>query len=325
MRNYRILIGLIVFSLIVLGGCNRVNEATHTISIEEILQLDFPNHYPENTVDAFILREIIKKYVESGDSSNFISYIKERLLKDLYVKDSNLCNNISLKIETDSSLVNDCIYLKNALSCNEQYISKHFIVYNMNSSVDTQQVNLYDKQFEVLQSVFNETGAERINLVLDTNLNYWRAFPIWNVKYGLLQRYINGNPHELVHHFFTKYSDVPFFHEPMAFLYGDYGNDTTKFYTDFCKNSEQLSNEDYVLAKNVWHFPAIVLLKRNDKLSFWLFTSTLMQRYGIDKFIQFASITTWDKNNEEFENNFESIYNVSLEEFEKKHVISNLK
>jgi len=323
LRDTKITVGFIIFNLIILTGCNHpVNKETN--SLDKILQLDFPDHYPKSTVNTMILREIVKKYVVTNSSLDFTKYLKENLRKELYLKDSVLYHSICEKIETDTKLINDCKYLKNVLSCNEQFQSKHFTVYNLNSKVDTQQINLYDKQYEILKAVFNNKDTERLNLVLDTNLNYWRAFPIWDVKYGLLQRYINGNPHELVHHFFTKYSDVPFFQEPMAFLYGDYRNDTAKFYDTFTKNKEQLTKDEYVLAKDVWHFPAIVLLERKDKLSFWLFTSTLMQKYGIEMFIQFASLTTWDKNDDEFEKNFLRVYNISLETFEEKNIINKL-
>jgi len=321
-----IIIYLIILSIFISSGCNQKKEKSEIDSIDKILQADFPKHFPKNTVDAMVLREIIKGYVVTEKKeSNLISYIKDNLHNELYSKDSVLHNKILKRLDKDEKLRKDCEYIIKVLSCNEQLQSKHFVVYNLNSKVDTQLVNLYDKQYDMLKSVFNSLETEKLNLVLDTNLNYWRAFPIWDVKYGLLQRYINGNPHELVHHFFTKYSDVPFFHEPMAFLYGDYRNDTAKFYNDFGKNKEQLTNDEYVNAKNVWHFPAIVILKRNDKLSFWLFTSNLMQKYGIDKFIQFAGITTWDKNDEDFEKNFQRVYNISLEEFEKKYIISQLK
>ncbi len=322
----KIIIYLIILSIFILSGCNQKNENSNIDSIDKILQADFPKHFPKNTVDALVLREIIKKYVITEEKeSNLISYIKNNLHNELYAKDSILYNRISKRLNTDEKLIEDCLYLNKVLSCNEQYQSKHFNVYNLNSIVDTQQTNLYDKQYDELKLVFKNNDTTKLNLVLDTNLNYWRAFPIWDVKYGLLQRSINGNPHELVHHFFTKYSDVPFFHEPIAFLYGGYRNDTAKFYNNFSKNKEDLTTNEYTLAKDVWHFPAIVLLERADKLSFWLFTSTLMQKYGIDKFIQFANTATWDKNNDEFENNFNIVYNISLNEFEKKHVISKLK
>lgn len=321
-RTY-IIISLTLIILVHFGCKQVVNNDLNPI--DDILQLKFPNHFPDETIDALILREIVKNYVNSNDTANFTSFLKENLYHELYKKDSVLYFKIKMKIETDTNLVKDCYYLINVLSCNDQYQSKHFTVYNLNSKVDTQQINQFDKQYEMLQLVFNNKDSERLNLVLDTTLNYWRAFPIWDVKYGLLQRYVNGNPHELVHHFFTKYSDVPFFQEPMGFLYGDYRNDTAKFYNTFTKNNEQLTINEYVLAKDVWHFPAIVLLEKNDKLSFWLFTSTLMQKYGISKFIQFAKITTWGKNNDEFEQNFNTIYQIPLETFEKKNIIEKLK
>ena len=321
-KNKILLFILIVF---ILGSCNQKNNNVKSNCFDNILQADFPKHFPDNTIDAIIIRKIIEEYVLKKDTNDLITYIKIILQKEIYTKDSVLFNRILNQIDTDKKLIKDCEYLNKVLSCKKQIKSKHFKIYNINSGVNTEEINLYDKQYEELSKVFNNIDTVRLNLVLDTNLNYWRAFPIWDVKYGLLQRYINGNPHELVHHFFTKYSDVPFFQEPMAFLYGDYRNDTAKFYNNFSKNNEQLTNNEYVRAKDVWHFPAIVLLERDEKLSFWLFTSTLMQKYGINEFIEFASLTTWDKNNDDFEKNFNIVYNISLKEFEQKQIINKLK
>lgn len=320
------LLSILFLSILILGGCDQKEESSGTNKIDETLLSSFPKHFPENILDALVLRKIIKDYsIAEGKESDLISHIKNNLARDLSLKDSVVYNRISKQLESDEKLLNDCKYLYKVLSCDEQFQSKHFKIYNINSKVDTQQINLYNKQYEALSLVFKNYDTTKLKLVLDTNLNYWRAFPIWDVKYGLLQRYINGNPHELVHHFFTRYSDVPFFQEPVAFLYGDYRNDTAKFFNNFTSYNELLTEKEYVMAKEVWHFPAIVILEKLDKLSFWLFTSTLMQKYGIKKFIEFASLTTWDKNGDDFEKNFNIVYKISLKQFEHKYVINRLK
>lgn len=321
MKNKILILILVVF---ILGSCNQEKNKVKLNRFDKILQTDFPKHFPDETIDAVILRKTIEEYVVKQDTNDLITYIKVILQKELYTKDSVLFNRISNHINTDEKLIKDCEYLNKVLSCKEQIQSKYFNIYNLNSKLNTEEINLYDKQYEELRKVFNNNDTVKLNLVLDTNLNYWRAFPIWDVKFGLLQRYINGSPHELVHHFFTKYSDVPFFQEPMAFLYGDYRNDTAKFYNKFTSLNEQLTINEYVRAKEVWHFPAIVILEKYDKLSFWLFTSILMQKYGIEKFIEFACLTTWDKNNDDFEDNFNIVYSIPLKEFEQKQVIEKL-
>ncbi len=288
MKNRMKLLSFIIINIFIIGSCNQESDVIKPNRFNTILQADFPEHFPDNTMNAVILSEIIKDYVVKQDTTDLTVYIKDILQKELCVIDSVLCNSISNQLDTDEKLVEDCEYLKKALSCMIQFKSRHFNVYNLNSKVSTEEINLYDTQYDDLKKVFNNNDTVKLNLFLDTNLNYWRAFPIWDVKYGLLQRYINGNPHELVHHFFTKYSDVPFFQEPMAFLYGGYRNDTAKFYGKFTTYNELLTKDEYVIAKEVWHFPAIVILEKYDKLSFWLFTSTLMKKYGIDKFIEFA-------------------------------------
>lgn len=322
MKNKLLLLILAVF---ILGSCIQKKDKVKSNRFDKILQTDFPKHFPEETVDAVILRKIIEEYVVKQDTSNLMTYINVILQEELYAKDSVVFYRILNQLDKDEKLVKGCEYLNNALSCKDQFQSKHFNVYNLNSRVKPEEINLYDKQYSELRKIFNNTDTLKLNLVLDTNLNYWRAFPIWDVKYGLLQRYVNGNPHELVHHFFTKYSDVPFFQEPIAFLYGDYRNDTAKFYNEFTSIKEELTNAEYVMAKEVWHFPAIVILEKNDKLSFWLFTSSLMQKYGIEKFIEFASLTTWDKGSGDFEKNFYIVYDLPLKEFEEKVIIRKLK
>jgi len=325
MENRIKLLSSILISIFIIGSCNQGKDSIERNRFDKILQSDFPEHFPENTIDAIVLRKIIHEYVINQDTTDLTVYIKNILQKELYENDSALNNRILNSLNTDEKILKDCDYLKKVLSCKNQFQSKHFNVYNLNSKVNTEEINLYDKQYDELKKAFNDIDTIKLNLVLDTTLNYWRAFPIWDVKYGLLQRYVNGNPHELVHHFFTKYSDVPFFQEPMAFLYGDYRNDTEKFYSMFTSFNDQLTKDEYVIAKEVWHFPAIVILEKYDKLSFWLFTSTLMKKYGIEKFIEFASITTWKKNNDDFEKNFNIVYNIPLKEFEHKQVISKLK
>ncbi|NPD86829.1 hypothetical protein HNS38_18850 [Lentimicrobium sp. L6] len=324
MKNRIIVLSLILIGALILGSCNQEKDDLKSNRFESIFQTEFPNHFPQNTVDAFLLREIINDYVTEKDTNELQVYIKHILKNEIFPLDSVVYNRILNRIDTDERLVKNCDYLKKVLTCDEKYESRHFNVYNLNSKVNQEEIRLYDKQFDELKMVFHNTDTMKLNIILDTTLSYWRAFPAWNVKYGLLQRYINGNPHELVHHFFTKYSDVPFFHEPLAFLYGDYSNDTTKFYNEFTTLNEQLSTNEYLRAKEVWHFPAIVTLEKHEKLSFWLFTSTLMQKYGIEKFIEFASLTTWDKNNGDFEKNFNTVYSISLNEFEQNQIIRKL-
>lgn len=305
-------------------SCLQKETTKRTHHFVDLLQAKYPDHYPVNTIDAVILRTIIKEYTLRKDTGNLIEYIQNTLKSDLYPRDSVLCNKIIYRLEKEERLLSDCEYLHRVLSCKDQIQSEYFNVFNLNSRVDSQEIDQYDQQYAILKKVFHIEETEKLNLVLDTNLNYWRAFPPWDVKYGLLQRYINGNPHELVHHFFTKYSDVPFFQEPVAFLYGDFKNDTTKFFQKYTALNNQISVSEYVKAKDLWHFPAIVILKESDKLSFWFFTSTLMQKFGVEKFIEFASLTTWNKDSDDFERNFKVVYGLKLEEFEQDHIIGRL-
>lgn len=318
-------IQIILLTSILILSCGRIEEKKSlTHKVDEILQMDFPAHYPENTKAAMILREIVKDYSGQKVNTDFVSFLKTNLYQEVFEKDSVLYVEIFNRIATDSLLLNDCFYLKKVLNCQEQYQSQHFTIYNLNSAIDTQKVAELDAQYEMLHKVFHSYENRKIDLVLDTSLHYWRSFPPWDIKYGLLQRNINRNPHELVHHFFTRFSDVPFFQEPMAFLFGDYRNDTAKFYNSFAEKCKHLSRNEYLKAKESWHFPAIVLLEETEKKSFWLFTTSLMQKYGIEKFIEFAKITTWDKSDLDFEKNFQMVYQMSLESFESKYIINKL-
>jgi hypothetical protein len=323
--NQKLLFYFVISIVVLLPSCNVNYKKEKENDFQSILAIEFPAHFPDNTADAIILRKMVKEYVASNDTINIGAYIQRRLGNELWHIDSAICIRLKERFLEDDKLLRDCAYLVSALKCKDQFQSEYFNVYNINSKVSLEDIALYDRQYEKLKKLFKNTDTCRLNLYLDTNLNYWRAFPPWYVKYGLLQRYINGNPHELVHHFFTQYSDVPFFQEPMAFLYGGYRNNAAKFYEKYTSLNKELSVGNYVLAKENWHFPAIVILEQKQKQSFWLFTSVLMQKFGIEKFIEFASLTTWDKSNDDFERNFAEVYGMALKKFEKENIISKLK
>ena len=250
-------------------------------------------------------------------------HIEEVLRSEIRPIDSLAYQRITKRLSTQPKLIEHCRYIQKVFTCENQFKSKNFNVYNINSHVNQAEIQNYDSQFDQLKERFAVEQTTRIDLVLDTNLNYWRSYPKWDVRYGLLQRFINGNPHELVHHFFTEYSDVPFFQEPMAFLYGDFKGDTSRFFSRYTTLDTSINYANYSPAKELWHFPAIVILEKNKKESFWLFTSTLIQKFGVEKFIEFASLTTWDKTDDDFEKNFREIYSIKLNNFERNYILKN--
>jgi len=70
-----------------------------------------------------------------------------------------------------------------------------------------------------------------------------------------------------------KTSDVPFFHEPLAFIYGTYNGDL-KVAAEKCQEFKQITADSgYVSAAQLLHFPQIIGLKKiNGQVLFILFT-----------------------------------------------------
>jgi hypothetical protein len=306
--------------MIVIAACQPNIKEQFNELVNAEFKRQYPSHYPAYTADIQILRSILKNstiVVDAKYKSNLLSTLENYLLP----KYKRVFESLSKRLDENDKILNKCRYLSNVYQCEKQFTSRHFRVFSLYEKIDTARVNQYDTQYDDLAQIFEFDANDKIDLILDTTVSYWRAFPPWDVLFGLKQRTVNGNPHELVHFMFTSKSDVPFFQEPVAFLLGDYRGDTTRFFETIEKHASELSIDTYIPVKDHWHFPAIVLLDENQKHSFWLFTKTLIKKYDLKSFISLASECPWGSDYENFRLAFKSIYNRSVTDFEKEEVL----
>ena len=226
-----------------------------------------------------------------------------------------------VKIGTDSSFFEKCWYLYDLKSNWQSISSRHFIYYYMEpNQPDSVMMLKWDQYFELYEKQFKNTFSERLIFKIDPEEPWGRCFAPWEVTHSIRMQGLSDNPHELVHLFFFQYSDVPFFHEPVAYFYGSWKGDwqlVTRKLNDYLP---LLQEKGYIKAVDLLHFPAIVGLDKQKWASAFLFSHQLIERYGLEQYMRLAEMNPWQAPVEKLSKTFFDLYGFSLTEYENQLV-----
>ena len=168
------------------------------------------------------------------------------------------------KLASDLNYVNRCQYISD-LEAHAQYVdSDHFrFYYDHRDRQPTQQLmREWDDDFVRMTKTFNSHIPDRIPYRIDPEDKYGRCYPPWDIRWGITARDVTGNTHELVHLMLFKYSDVPFFHEPLAFIYGTYKANMDTVNQHWLEYESMIADSGYISATELLHFPQIIGLDR---------------------------------------------------------------
>jgi len=275
--------------------------------------------------DEVILANTVRKLINSlcrqkNNCKDIISLLKLKVTRDISIADSSLGNRILKKLTSDSTFVKHCLYVADLKSNWQSKESEHFIFYfnNTNHAPDSAKMHKWDNHFERLANIFDTKLSEKIPFKIDKNEKYGRCFAPWEVRWGIRQGAVGSNTHELVHIMLFKTSDVPFFHEPLAFIYGTYNGDLNVA-AEKCQEFKQIiADSGYVSAAQLLHFPQIIGLKKNKWASTFYFIYNLLNKFDIDKLLLLMESSPWESSAENFMSNFYKIYGIELSEFESE-------
>lgn len=307
----------ILFQLAIVFGTDNVNRNDQMAN--DILRMDAHRddlRYDE-IVQATLVRSLIDTLLSRNAGFDLMSGLKLEIAMRLVPLDSITGCIILNKLESDSSFIRDCLYVED-LKRNWALIkSKHFQFYvHDNDTLAKSDIDLWDNHFERLSKTFNSNITEKIPFRIDKTEKYGRCFAPWEVRWGIRQKELNDNPHELVHIMLFKYSDVPFFHEPLAFIYGSYKGDFVEANKHFKEHERRLQGNGYISSLELFHFPQIIGLDETKWSSAFYFNYNLIKKYGIPKLLEFMKKTPWESTEDDFKENFKELYDIDLERFE---------
>lgn len=267
---------------------------------------------------AKLVRSLIDSLCQRRICENLISQLQIIVTRDVVPLDSSLGNRILNKLSRDSSFVKDCLYVADLKRNWKAVAGKHFIFYFKNSDVpDTSKMREWDEHFEKLANTFDIDFSEKVPYKIDPSEKYGRSFAPWEVQWGIRWRRLADSFHELVHIMLFKYSDVPFFHEPLAFIYGTYKGDFRVVNEHWSEYEKTISDSGYVSATELFHFPQLVGLYKSKRASAFYFVYQLLIKHGIEKLLTFMERTPWESSETDFAQNFQKIYGLALKRIEE--------
>jgi hypothetical protein len=254
---------------------------------------------------------------DSGSTSDFKKLFRQKIDKYIMPADAAFAKKLIARVETDTSLMKECKYLLNIKNSFSTFESKHFVFYYPSGKEpDGDKTAFWDEQYERLSKLFNSQVNGKITFIIDPNDQYGRAFPPWEIGVGIRQKELDGNPHELVHCLLFKYSDVPFFHEPLAFIYGTSMGDMQKEHERLLRYAKTLASGKYITSTELIHFPQIIGLDNIKWASAYCFVYMLNEKYGTEKLLNLMKENTWHDTTEKYLSGFKKIYGVELKEYE---------
>lgn len=258
----------------------------------------------------------------TGINPNY-SHVKEMLqnyINDYFTKqDSTLTRRLINRINKDSNAVKECRYIYNILKNWAHTDSKYFRFYYPGDSLPPgSQTAFWDKEYERLSDLFMTNLPYITTFIADPKENFGRCFPPWEIFTGIRQKEIDLNPHELVHLFLFRYSDVPFFHEPLAFMYGTDRGDSLKIRDRFLRMSKKIMHGKFISSAELLHFPQIIGLDEVKWASAFCFVYKLERAYGIKKLLLLMNQNLWTDSIEDYLKSFKKIYGIELKVFEKE-------
>jgi hypothetical protein len=312
-KNLLPLITIFLLQIQLAGPANGLNKMDNQIPIQRRPLLR------ENEIRLYdTVRRLIPSVAETLPSDDLIANLKTMTVNSVMPTDPVSAQGILIKLDEDSSFIADCRYLADLYQNWHKKESRHFIFfYQIDQEPTSSETAFWDQEFDRLARLFHNDIQNKIVFIIDPKEPYGRCFPPWGVLWGIRQKALGENPHELVHLMLFKYSDVPFFHEPLAFMYGTDLGDPNRIADSFGKYAQLVADSGYVTSADIFHFPQIIGLDKKAWASSFFFMQKVIEKYGIEKLLLFMRETPWSKNRDEFIGNFKTIFGNELEEFER--------
>ena len=312
-----LLIVLVYAILILLSACQtRGARDLH----EQNLWQDFPLNSAEIR-QAQLIRTLLDSMAGHHDDGNLAGRLKLEVARHVSSEDSLLKNRLLEKLTADSSFIRQCEYVFDLKQNWQSVPSAHFIFYFRDGNKpSTVMMQTWDNDFRRLSETFKTHIPVRIPYKIDKDDRYGRCFPPWEVRWGIKSRDVTGNTHELVHLMLFKYSDVPFFHEPLAFIYGTYKGNRDSVQVAWLPYEQMIADSGYVSATQLLHFPQIIGLDRVKRASACYFIRCVADEFGIDKLLQLMKAVPWAASEDDLITSFQRIYNIRLSDYEREIV-----
>lgn len=259
------------------------------------------------------VRDLIGEISQHHTQGQIIPVLKSKVADLLEDRSSESLSQVFDKLNHDSTFINHCLYVAELYQNYMLRESKHFKFYFQNEdSITEAKIKYWDDQYERLSALFQNQLTEKIPFKIEPNEKFGRCFAPWEVRWGIRQQGAGKNVHELAHIMIFRYSDVPFFHEPLAFIYGTFQGDFEKAEQYHKEHKHFLRENGYISAKELLHFPQIIGLDETKWASAFYFNYQLIKKFGLVKLLKLMRCTTWEISSQKFENNFKKIYKISL-------------
>lgn len=261
-----------------------------------------------------LVDSLVSCSIDINLKAELTKYINENVLQT----DTLLAKGLISHINSDSNFLEGISYLVNVKRNWNSKTSKYFEFYYEEELLNESEITFWDSEYERLSSLFGVDIKEKVRFIVDTEDQYGRCFPPWDVLFGIKQNRLGDNPHELVHLFLFKYSDVPFFHEPLAFIYGTEKGDPEKIESRYSRYRDLLVKNEFISSTELLFFPQIIGLDDVKWASAFCFVHQLNEQYGLKKLLELMKENSWDGSIEQYKNSFMNIYGISLNEYENK-------
>ncbi len=264
------------------------------------------------------VRALIDSLCTRGSDEDVIATLRSMAADESVVTDSGVRRQIVSGLDRDSSLIKSCLYVADLKRHWKSTPSEHFVFHYQNDTVpDPSVMHRWDSHFERLARTFGSAISEKIPVKIDRTEQYGRAFAPWEVRWGIRQAALNDNPHELVHIMLFEYSDVPFFHEPLAMMYGSDEGDAQAISERIVRYEKTIADSGYVSAGEMLHCPQFIGMDAKEWASAVCFIYQLVKRHDMEKLLMLMRGTPWETPVSEFPSRFREVYGVGLDEFER--------
>lgn len=318
MKKTILIIALITGAYLSTSSAQGFNHNTNPF---EIVDSSYTALHQEEVRQANAFRFMINTIIEENLSAT--AELRTLFYNKIYIyfmpADTGIAKILLNRVDTDTSMMKECRYILDVKSKWLSTASKHFVFYYPDGKKpDGAKVIFWDNQYERISSLFNTQIKGKITFVIDPSEQYGRAYAPWDINMGIRQKELDGNPHELVHVILFKYSDVPFFHEPLAFIYGTSLGNMGNMREKYLKYVKTLQPNKYVSASELIHFPQIIGLDDIKWASAFCFVYKLNEKFGLEKLLSLMAENTWKDSANNLENSFRKIYGVELKLFEEE-------
>jgi hypothetical protein len=267
---------------------------------------------------ASMVRGMIDSLCARTDCTDLVAQLRRQALGRATGADSSLSRELLAKLDGDSSFVRRCLRVADMRRNWHSAQSRHFVFYFQGDTApDAAAMRAWDEHFERLSATFGTTITGRVPFAISDQEPYGRCFPPWDVRWGIEQSEVGDNPHELVHLMLFQYSDVPFFHEPLAFIYGTHAGDLAAAAERARRYERVIADSGYVSAAEILHFPQIIGLGEAKWASSFTFVYKLVTKYDVERLLRLMRMTPWDGSADDFAEAFGEVYGMDLVEFER--------